>query len=363
MLAIRPIIQPGIDVSEFGWGGPQRQLEKKQMALISIVIPVYNEQECLPSLFERFDRLQASGPESYEFIFIDDGSLDQSRSIISELAQRHPNVKYVFFSRNFGHEMATTAGIDHATGDAVVIIDADLQDPPELIPELIAKWQQGYQVVFAQRRTRAGESIFKKFSSWLFYRIICRLSNVGIPPDTGDFRLMDRLAVEHFRRCREHSRFVRGLVAWTGFRQTAVLYDRDHRHGGQAKYGLFKLIVLAFDAVLGFSNVPLRIGIFLGLLICALSLVMAVVIFFQKLFWGLPVQGYALLATGMFFLGGIQLSMLGLLGEYIGRIYRESQRRPLYIIAEKSKSLPGGYDGAFTARDGDTADSPRATDG
>ncbi len=306
------------------------------MPLISIVIPVYNEQDCLPPFFERLDRLQASRPERYEFVFVDDGSSDESRRIITELAAQHPNVKYVFFSRNFGHEMATTAGIDHATGDAVVIIDADLQDPPELIPELIDKWQQGYQVVFAQRRSRTGENILKRFSAWLFYRIICRLSDVDIPPDAGDFRLMDRLAVEHFRRCREHSRFVRGLVAWTGFRQVAVLYDRDQRHGGQAKYGLFKLIVLAFDAVLGFSSVPLRIGIFLGLLVCIFSLAMAAKVFLAKLIWGIPVPGYAVLVTGMFFLGGVQLFMLGLLGEYIGRIYRESQRRPLYIIDKKS---------------------------
>ena len=330
------------------------------MSLISVVIPVYNEQECLPALFERLDRLQSSGSDRYEFVFVDDGSTDESRRIIVELAARNESIKYIIFSRNFGHEIATTAGIDHAGGEAVVIIDADLQDPPELIPELVAKWRQGYQVVYAQRRSRKGEGVLKRFTSWLFYRVICRLSDVDIPADTGDFRLMDRRAVEHFRRCREQSRFVRGLVAWTGFRQTAVQYDRDQRQGGEGKYGLFKLIVLAFDAVVGFSNVPLRIGILLGLMACLFALTIAVVVFLQKLINGIPIPGYALMVTGMFFLGGVQLLMLGLLGEYIGRIYRESQRRPLYIISEKSDSLPGGYEGGVTGSGNTTGAPPSA---
>ncbi len=320
------------------------------MALISVVIPVFNEQQCLAALFERLDAVGRDAEDDYEFIFVDDGSSDDSRRIIQDIAAAHENVKFVIFSRNFGHEMATTAGIDHATGDAVVIIDADLQDPPELIPELVVRWREGYQVVYAQRQSRKGESPFKRFTAWMFYRIIRLLSDVEIPPDTGDFRLMDKQAVDHFRRCREQSRFVRGLIAWTGFRQTAVSYQRDERHGGEGKYGLFKLIVLALDAMVGFSNVPLRLGILLGFLVCLFSLVMVVVVVVQKLFWDVQIPGYAFLVTGMFFLGGVQLSVMGLLGEYIGRIYREAQGRPLYIVAEKSDSLPTGYQGAAGLR-------------
>jgi len=315
------------------------------MPLISIVLPVYNEQECLEALFERLRKLEDSGEHSYDFIFVDDGSADRSREIIRELAAEQSNVKYVFFSRNFGHEIATTAGIDHASGDAVVIIDADLQDPPEIIPELIAKWREGYQVVCAQRRSRKGETVFKRLTSWLFYRIIRSLSNVDIQADTGDFRLMDRCVMTHFRRCREQSRFVRGLVAWTGFKQTTVMYDRDERHSGKAKYGLFRLIALALDAVVGFSCVPLRLGILLGLIVCLLSFVMVAVVVMQKVFWGISAHGYAFMATVILFLGGVQLFMLGLLGEYVGRTYRESQRRPLYIVAERSSSLSSELEG------------------
>ena len=315
------------------------------MPLISIVLPVYNEQECLEALFERLRKLEDSGEHSYDFIFVDDGSADRSREIIRELAAEQSNVKYVFFSRNFGHEIATTAGIDHASGDAVVIIDADLQDPPEIIPELIEKWREGYQVVCAQRRSRKGETVFKRLTSWLFYRIIRSLSNVDIQADTGDFRLMDRCVMTHFRRCREQSRFVRGLVAWTGFKQTTVMYDRDERHSGKAKYGLFRLIALALDAVVGFSCVPLRLGILLGLIVCLLSFVMVAVVVMQKVFWGISAHGYAFMATVILFLGGVQLFMLGLLGEYVGRTYRESQRRPLYIVAERSSSLSSELEG------------------
>jgi polyisoprenyl-phosphate glycosyltransferase len=309
------------------------------MSLISVVIPAYNEASCLDALFTRLKRLQQAGGDGYEFIFVDDGSTDGSDEIIRKLASANDNVKYMIFSRNFGHEAATTAGLDHAAGDAAVIIDADLQDPPEVIPELIEKWRQGYQIVYAQRRSRKGESWRKRLSSWLFYRIIRRLSDVDIPVDTGDFRLIDRAVLDEFRKCREHDRFVRILLAWTGYRQTGVLYDRDVRYAGKSKYGMLRLIILALDVVLGASNLPLRLGILSGLCVFILSLVMIAIIVVRKLFFGIQIPGYALLVTGIFFLGGMQLLLIGLVGEYVGRIFRQTQQRPLYIVAEKSPAL------------------------
>ena len=310
--------------------------------MISVVIPVYNEEACLEALFERLSSLEQQGQDRYEFIFVDDGSTDRSREIIQTLAAGHDNVKYVLFSRNFGHEAAVTAGLDYASGDAVVIIDADLQDPPELIPEMIDKWRQGYQIVYAQRRSRKGERISKRLSAWLFYRIIQWLSPIYIPADTGDFRLIDRRVVQEFRRCREQNRFVRGLISWTGFKQAPVLFDRNPRYGGKTKYDFFRLLLLAVDVVVGFSNVPLRIGMFLGFLTCTFSFLVALWIVFNKLVFDIPIEGYALLATGVFFLGGAQLLIIGLLGEYIGRIYRQVQGRPLYVVADKSENLEAG---------------------
>ncbi|MHC4715842.1 MAG: glycosyltransferase family 2 protein [Planctomycetota bacterium] len=320
------------------------------MARITIVIPVYNEQDCLEPLFERLWAMVRSQPEEYQLLFVDDGSTDGSLEIIRRLAASHTGVGYLSLSRNFGHEMATTAGLDHAAGDAVVILDADLQDPPEVIPELVAKWQEGYEVVYARRRVRKGEGPAKRATSWLFYRTISALTDVPIPADTGDFRLMDRRVAEVLGRCREQKRFVRGLVSWAGFRQTAVEYERDARAGGATKYGPLKLVRLAFDAVSGFSDAPLRVGIMLGLGVCVLSLILASVVFVQKLFWGIDIPGYALMATGLFFLGGVQLLVAGIVGLYIGQIYAQVQQRPLYVVqertgqagAEESRSPPSG---------------------
>jgi dolichol-phosphate mannosyltransferase len=306
------------------------------MSLISIIIPVYNEEACLKLLADRLFALK-SQTDQYEYIFV-----DESLEILRELAQNYSNVSYISFSRNFGHELATTAGLDHASGDAAVIIDADLQDPPEVIPELIEKWRDGNQIVYAQRRHRKGETFFVKFTSWFFYRILEKLSSVKIPIDTGDFRLMDRCVVDQFVRCREKNRFVCGLVAWTGFKQAGVIYDRDERHGGKTKYSFLKRSLLAFDAILGFSTLPLRIALILGIIVCVFSLLMLGWILIQKLFWGIPIEGYALLTGGIFLLGGVQLMMMGVIGEYVGRVYQQAQQRPLYIIAENSKGLPQG---------------------
>lgn len=317
-----------------------QEMKQETMEILSIIIPVYNEAACLETLYSRMLQVEKGLGGQFEFLFVDDGSTDQSRQIIHRLAQENSNVRYVFLSRNFGHEAATTAGLDHCIGDAAIIIDSDLQDPPELIPELVARWKEGYQVVYARRILRRGETLFKRVSSWLFYRILRGLSSVDIPADTGDFRLIDRCVVRHFRRCREQNRFVRGLVAWTGFRQTAVPYERDHRFAGQTKYSPLKLIELAFNVMLGFSNVPLRLGILMGLLVCLFCFGLIGVIVIQKMFFGIPIPGYALLVTGVFFLGGVQLLITGLMAEYVGRIYQQVQARPLYIAAEKSSGLP-----------------------
>jgi dolichol-phosphate mannosyltransferase len=241
-------------------------------------------------------------------------------------------------SRNFGHEAATTAGLEHAHGDAVIIIDADLQDPPEVIPDLISKWREGNKIVYAQRRSRKGEAIAKKLGSWLFYRTLRKLSAVDIPVDTGDFRLIDKCVVNAFGQCGEQSRFVRGLISWTGFKQVAVKYDRDERFAGQTKYNVVKLSMLALDVLIGFSNVPLRIGILLGLGLCGISLVISLTLLVRLLI-GVEISGIAMMLTWMHFLIGTQFLMLGLVGEYIGRIFRQVQNRPLYIAAEKSEGL------------------------
>jgi len=307
------------------------------VSLISVVIPVYNEEGNLEALHQRLAALEQPGGDRYELIFVDDGSRDGSREIIRRLAAADPRVRYVFFSRNFGHEQATTAGLDRAAGDAAVIIDSDLQDPPELIPAMVARWREGYQIVYAQRRRRKGESVFKRATSWLFYRLVRRMSDCDIPPDTGDFRLIDRRVVREFRRCREANRFVRGLIAWTGFRQIAVPYDRDERLSGETKYGVIKLVRLAFDAILGFSTLPLRLGLLLGLLVSAVAFVEMCRVLYVKLFTDTLVPGYALQTTAVLMLGGVQLVVIGLVGSYVGRIYRQSQDRPLYVVAEETE--------------------------
>jgi dolichol-phosphate mannosyltransferase len=308
--------------------------------LISIVIPVFNEAACLDALIDQLFKTCRAIEHQFECIFINDGSTDNSLDIIKKYSLQHKEIKYISFSRNFGHEAATTAGLDNAEGDAVIIIDADLQDSPELIPELIKKWHQGNQIVYAQRKSRKGEPRLTKLTSWFFYRVLKLVSRVDIPVDTGDFRLMDKCVVAELRKCREQNRFIRGLIAWTGFRQASVLYERDQRCGGKTKYNFWKRMILAGDAILGFSTVPLRIVLFLGILICAFALCMFAVIVLQKLIYEIPIKGYALLVSSFFFLSGVQLFVAGIIGEYVGRIYIQTQKRPLYIIDEISSSLP-----------------------
>lgn len=312
----------------------------------SIVVPVFNEEENLNELHTQLVRVLLPLGSEFEIIFIDDGSTDGSLQKIEELHRNDPRVKYISFSRNFGHEAASTAGLDHALGDAVILMDADLQDPPEAIPEMIARWKEGYDVVYARRRSRAGESLVRRLTSFLFYRLIDRLTNVTIPVDTGDFRLLDQRVVKDFRRCRERNRFVRGLVSWVGYRQIGVSFDREPRRAGKSKYDVVKRIILSFDAITGYSIVPLRLALILGFFVVTMSLIGGLAVIIQKLFLGLPIPGYAFLVVSMFFLGGSQLFLLGVVGEYVGKMYIEIQRRPLYLV-KKKEGWEKGVDGSL----------------
>lgn len=301
----------------------------------SIVAPVFNEEETLPEFYRRTRAVMDQLDGTCELILVFDGSRDRSPEIGRELRAQDPRVKLIIFSRNFGHQIAISAGIDYAEGDAVVIIDSDLQDPPEVIHELVAKWKEGYQVVYAQRAKRRGETFFKLFTAALFYRIIRKLASIEIPPDTGDFRLIDRKVVLALRQLREHHRFMRGLSVWVGFKQTGILYERHERYAGTTQYPFRKMFKFALDAITGFSYVPLQLATTLGLWISFLALlaipVVAILraVFGQEFFGG---QASTLIAV--LFLGGVQLIFLGILGEYLGRIYDEVKNRPLYIVAE-----------------------------
>ena len=319
--------------------------------LVSVVVPMLNEEGNLRELYRRLAAVFEKLACDRRLIFVDDGSTDGSSKVIRELAQGDPTVIGLRLSRNFGHESASTAGLDvaaEAGSDAAILMDADLQDPPEVIHELIARWKEGYGIVYAVRRQRRGETAVKRACAWAFYRLLNCLSDVKIPMDTGDFRLVDAKVLEAVRLCRERDRFVRGLVAWTGFDSIAVPYDRPARFAGKTNYRFWKLLFLSLDAAVGFSITPLRFASALGFIIMALSMAMALVIVIQKLVVGIQVQGYALLTSGLFFLGGVQMLLLGILGEYIGRIYRQTQGRPLYLVSEKithQRAEPKGANG------------------
>ncbi|MEA5533097.1 glycosyltransferase family 2 protein [Crocosphaera sp. XPORK-15E] len=302
---------------------------------ISIVIPCYNEEEVINETHRRLVAVLEQLTPQFELIYIDDGSQDKTAELLRQLQHNDQRVKAVLLSRNFGHQMAVTAGLDHVCGDAVVLIDADLQDPPEVIEEMIDKWYQGYDVAYGVRTDRQGETPFKLWSAKLFYRLMNRLSDVPIPLDTGDFRLMDRRVVEALKIMPERDRFLRGMVSWVGFSQIAVPYQRSPRLAGVSKYPLFKMIRFAIDGILSFSLVPLRLAIWAGLLAFALSLIGIIYALFVRLFTLSWVPGWTLSFIAILFIGGIQLVFLGVIGEYIGRIYREDKRRPLYLVREK----------------------------
>ena len=303
--------------------------------LLSVVIPLLNEKNNLLELHRRLAAVTEKIGCDREIILVDDGSTDGSDEVIRDLVARDPTVTGLRLSRNFGHEAASTAGMDAVRGEITILMDADLQDPPELIEEMFQLWKQGNQIVYAVRRRRPGESRLKLSAAWLFYRALNFLSEVSIPLDVGDFRLMDSRVVQSLRKCREQDRFVRGLVAWTGFRSAAIQYDRPPRSSGKTHYGILKLFFLSLDAFFGFSISPLRLASASGILIMLLSLFASLILTAGKLTGTISASALAFFACGLFFLGGVQLLCTGILGEYIGRIYRQAQHRPLYLIAEE----------------------------
>jgi glycosyltransferase involved in cell wall biosynthesis len=301
----------------------------------SFVVPIYNEQETLPELGRRLTAVMNGLDGDAEAIFVDDGSTDASPSLVLELRDRDDRFKLVRFSRNFGHQVAITAGLDFASGDAVVIMDGDLQDPPELVPDLVARWREGYEVVYAVRADRRdSESLPKRLATRLAYRVLRRLTHVDLPVDVGDFRLVDRRAVDEFRRLREHNRYVRGLFAWVGFRQIGVPYRRDPRHAGKTKYSWGKLGKLASDGVMGFSDVPLRLALGFGFLFSGLSFLYGISAIVKRLLGIGYVPGWASAVALPAFIGGVQLIIIGVMGIYVGRIYEEVKQRPLYVVRD-----------------------------
>lgn len=306
------------------------------MALISIVVPLFNETTNIYELYNRCIKVASNLEDTYELIFINDGSTDDTLKIIKDLASKDLKLKIISFSRNFGHQAAITAGLDYAKGDAVVLMDGDLQDPPELITRMIDEWKRGYHVVYAQRIKRKGENLFKKVTASLFYRIFQFLTNTTIPLDAGDFRLMDRKVVDSLKTLKESNRFIRGLVSWVGFKQIAIKFERDQRFSGQTKYPLTKMIRFSLNAIVSFSDKPLKIATIIGLFSSFVGLIM--------IFWGLyskfflsksTIKGWTSVFIAVLFLGGVQLFTLGIIGEYISRIYDESKGRPIYIVNEK----------------------------
>lgn len=304
------------------------------MPTYSIIAPIYNEIENLPVLYRRVNEVMESTGESWEFVMVDDGSTDGSVERIRELAEGDDRLRPVIFARNFGHQIAVTAGLDYSRGDAVVVIDADLQDPPEVILDLIEKWKEGYEVVYAVREEREGESWFKLATAAAFYRIIQRITDVDIPLDTGDFRLLDRKVVSVMKQMRERHRFLRGMSAWVGFKQTGVEYKREERYAGETKYPLRKMMKLANDAITGFSYFPLQLAMMFGFAATGAGLLALLILIVFRLAGSSALSGQALTLIVVLFLGGVQLIFLGVLGEYVGRIYDEAKGRPLYIVRE-----------------------------
>ena len=303
--------------------------------LLSIVIPCYNEQEVIHETMRRLGDLCAQLSDlDIEMIFVDDGSRDSTRAILKEYASRDVRIRVIGFARNFGHQIAVTAGIDAARGDAIVLMDADLQDPPEVVHQMIEKWREGYDVVYGTRTERPGESRFKLLTARSFYRLLNRLSDVPIPLDTGDFRLMSRKVADALRSMPERDRFVRGMVSWVGFKQIALPYKRAERFAGSTKYPLRKMIRFATDGILSFSTKPLQLAVGLGMAAALLALAGILYALILRVFTSIWVEGWTALMIAVLFLGGVQLICIGILGEYVGRIYNEAKSRPLYIVDE-----------------------------
>ena len=299
---------------------------------ISIIAPCYNEEETIEPFLRRIEEILTQINESYEIVFINDGSKDNTLNVLLNAKQNFKNIRIINFSRNFGKEAALTAGLDKARGEAAIPIDVDLQDPPELIKELVAKWREGYDVVLAKRADRTSDSFAKRVSADLFYKLNGKISNVDIPNNVGDFRLMSKRVVEALKQLPENQRFMKGLFAWVGFKTVAIEYVREKREAGQSSFNGWKLWNFALDGITSFSTLPLRIWLYIGALVSFLSFLYGSFIILKTLIFGVDLPGYASLAVIMLFLGGIQLIGIGILGEYIGRIYSESKRRPSYII-------------------------------
>ena len=319
--------------------------------LLSVVVPVFSEEKIIPEFYARIKKVLADLGRTvdHEIIFVDDGSRDQSLGLLQELVRRDDKIRIISFSRNFGHQFAITAGLDHASGDAAVIIDGDLQDPPEIIPQMIEKWREGCKVVYGVREKRKGENPVKLLTAKLFYRVIRLLSDTELPLDAGDFRLLDAKVIEALKEIREENRYIRGLVSWAGFRQCGLPYRRDPRYAGQTKFTFKKMVKFAVDGILSFSDRPLKITAYLGFLITAVSFLVGLRIAISKIIHpDILVSGWTSMILAVLFIGGIQLISLGILGLYVGRQYREVKRRPLYIISEKTgfgddrpKAAPG----------------------
>jgi polyisoprenyl-phosphate glycosyltransferase len=308
--------------------------EAPSAILYSVIIPVYDEAAVVPILYRRLTRVMEGLGESYEIIFVDDGSRDDSPALLRELWGRDKRVRFLSLSRNFGQQIAITAGLDHSSGQAVIVMDADLQDPPEVIPQLIEQWRKGFDLVFAVREQRRGDDLFKRTTAALFYRLFRHLSATDIPMDAGDFRLMSRRAVEALKGIRERNRFIRGLAGWIGFPQISVPFVREVRHAGKTKYPLKKMVRFACNGIISFSLVPLQLAGYLGFVVSATSFVYMAYAVWLKLFTDRVVLGWTSVMVAVLFLGGVQLISLGIIGEYLGRIYEEVKQRPLYIIGE-----------------------------
>lgn len=308
------------------------------MKLISILIPAYNEEPVLEHLFTRLANL-ANDTKNYnfEFLFVNDGSKDKTLDIIKDYAEKDPRVSYINLSRNFGKEIGMIAGLDHVQGDATVIIDADLQDPPELIPEMIKLWEEGYDDVYAKRKSRAGESALKKFTSKMYYRTLQKTTHIPIQQDTGDFRLLDRRVVEALKLFRESQRNTKAMFSWVGFHKKEILYDRDPRAAGETTWNYLKLIELAIDGITSFTTAPLRISTYAGIAVSVFAFIYLFYLIIRTIFFGTDLAGYPSMMAVILFLGGVQLISLGIIGEYIGRIFNETKQRPLYLIDEYHK--------------------------
>lgn len=301
--------------------------------LVTILIPAYNEEEALPMLYERLVKLMDGLPQyNFELLFVNDGSRDKTLEILKEMRKSDSRVCYVNLSRNYGKEVAMIAGFDYINGDCMINIDADLQDPPELIPEMLKYWEEGYDDVYAKRKSRKGESIFKKLTSWGYYRVLQSMTNIQIQTDTGDFRLLDRRCVEAIRQMRESQRYTKGLYSWIGYKKKEILYDRDARVAGKTKWNYRQLANLSIDGITSFTTSPLRWAAIIGMLVSLCGFIYMIIIIAKTLISGIDVPGYASMMVVILFLGGLQLIFLGIIGEYLGRAFYESKGRPLYFI-------------------------------